>query len=310
MILVEGDYCSEVKHECLEHWYSEVNKKTVCEAFTPKAECVGDRVKKRYCIDTYSWPNQAGVRPEVMNNFYQAQVKCAAVGKRMCTESEWTLACEGPEMKPFPYGYVRDPDKCNGDNPWDHPDMTKVAKRDPTELARLWQGVPSGTQPQCVSDYGVHDLPANNDEVVASETFTSNWRGKYDSVHTGGPWYTGVRNQCRPKIYTHDEGFYYYYLGFRCCAEPDGEVTDPRTPKQRKKNQSFSFVERLARFSVEEARKKLAEKSAGTCACRDNDILCKTLCGTLLGPEAKDVVRQRPPSARPEGDSKTERRGR
>ena len=50
--------------------------------------------------------------------------------------------------------------------------------------------------------------------------------GKFDSVHTGGPWYKGVRNQCRPKVYTHDEGFYYYFLSFRCCAEADGKATD------------------------------------------------------------------------------------
>jgi hypothetical protein len=51
-------------------------------------------------------------------------------------------------------------------------------------------------------------------------------------VTTGGPWLEGVRNQCRPKIYTHNEGFSYYYLSFRCCAEPDGKPTDPRAPKQ------------------------------------------------------------------------------
>ena len=50
-----------------------------------------------------------------MNRFHQAELKCAAVGKRICTESEWTLACEGPSMPPFPYGYVRDANKCTGD---------------------------------------------------------------------------------------------------------------------------------------------------------------------------------------------------
>ncbi len=122
-------------------------------------------------------------------------------------------------MLPFPYGYVRDTSKCNGDREWDNPDMVKVAQRDPGELARLWQGVPNGGQPQCVSGYGVYDLAGNTDDVVQSETTVSGYKGKFDSVHTGGPWYKGVRNQCRPKIYTHDEGFYYYFLGFRCCAE-------------------------------------------------------------------------------------------
>lgn len=287
MVLVEGDYCTDVDQKCSKWWYDRSNKKKVCEKFEPPSRCVGERVKKRFCIDKYSWPNEKGVRPEVMNNFYQAQVKCAAVGKRMCTESEWTFACEGPEMKPFPHGYERDPRKCNGDHKWDHPNMKKVARRDPKELARLWKGVPSGSQPECVSDFGVHDLPANNDEVVSNEHFTG-WKAKFNSVHTGGPWYKGVRNQCRPKIYTHDEGFYYYFLGFRCCAEPDGETTDPRTPWQRKKGTKFDYVERLARFTVEEMQEKLKLKRQGKCSCRARDTLCKTMCGTLLGPSAKD----------------------
>jgi hypothetical protein len=147
MKLVEGEYCTEVEQTCLSEWYDKSNKKRVCERFAAPSRCVGAKVKKRYCIDTYEWPNQKGERPEVMNNFYQAQVKCAALGKRMCTESEWTLACEGPEMKPFPHGYERDAKKCNGDHRWDDPDMEKVADRDAEELARLWRGVPSGSQP-------------------------------------------------------------------------------------------------------------------------------------------------------------------
>ncbi len=284
MVLVEGDYCTKVEQKCLSHWYDKSNKKKVCEKFAEKTRCVGKRIKKRYCIDKYSWPNVAGERPEVMNNFYQAQVKCAAVGKRMCTESEWTLACEGPEMKPCPYGYTRDARKCNGEHLWDSPKMNRVRKRDPKELARLWRGVPSGSQPQCISDYGVHDLPANNDEVVSGESP----KAKFNSVNTGGPWYKGVRNQCRPKIYTHDEGFYYYFLGFRCCAEPDGAPTDPRTPLQRKKSRKFRNVERLARFSVEQMKEKLELKKQGKCDCPRGKTLCKTMCGTLLGPNAKD----------------------
>ncbi|MCC6215327.1 MAG: SUMF1/EgtB/PvdO family nonheme iron enzyme [Polyangiaceae bacterium] len=288
MQLVEGDYCTDVEQTCLRSWYDKSNKKTVCEAFAPPTRCVGARVKKRYCIDTYEWPNQRGVRPEVMNTFYQAQTKCAAVGKRMCTESEWTLACEGPEMKPFPHGYERDAAKCNGDHDWDHPNMKKVAQRDPKELARLWRGVPSGSQPWCVSDYGVADLPANADEVVASETYGGGFRGKYDSVHSGGPWYRGVRNQCRPKIYTHDEGFYYYFLSFRCCAEPDGAAVDPRTPKQRKAEWRFDRVERLAGWTLVDLRERLRLKAEGRCECRERDVRCKTMCGLLLGPGAVD----------------------
>lgn len=289
MLLVEGDYCTRVEHKCVQEWHAKANDKRVCEEFEPWSKCTGDRVPKRFCIDEYSWPNRHGARPEVMNNFYQAQVKCAALGRRLCTESEWTMACEGPDLKPFPYGYKRDVGKCNGDRPWDNPKMNLVAKRDPKELARLWQGVPNGMQPECVSDYGVHDLPGNTDDVVSSETTSSDFRGKYDSVTTGGPWYKGVRNQCRPKIYTHQEGFYYYYLGFRCCAEPDGAETDPRAPKQITRGWGFDRVERLARFTVAEMKQKLELQAKGECSCEEKDTLCKTMCGTLLGPEAQDV---------------------
>jgi hypothetical protein len=194
-------------------------------------------------------------------------------------------------MKPFPYGYVRDAAKCNGDHLWDGPNMKKVAKRDPDELARLWKGVRSGSQPHCISDFGVADLPANTDEVVASEQPKGSRRGDFDSVHTGGPWYKGVRNQCRPKIYTHNEDFYYYFLSFRCCAEPDGKTTDPRTPRQIKEGWAMDRVERSAGFTIAEIRDKLELKKQGKCTCAAHDILCKTMCGTLLGPGAVDATR-------------------
>lgn len=294
MQLVEGDYCTKVEQKCLVEWWAPQNRKRVCEQFQPPTKCIGKRVRKRFCVDTYAWPNQKGVRPEVMNQFYQAQVKCAALGKRMCTESEWNFACEGPEMKPFPHGYVRDPKKCNGDHKWDNPNMTKVRKRDATELARLWRGVPSGSQPDCVSDFGVADMPANNDEVVAGESA----KAKFSAVNTGGPWYSGVRNQCRPKVYTHDEGFYYYFLGFRCCGEADGKPSEPRTPKQLREGMKWSSVERLAGFTVEQMKQVLELKRKGQCTCEGNQLpglklkgprhLCKTMCGSLLGPKGKD----------------------
>lgn len=291
MKLVSGEYCTDIDYKCEKSWYAKWNKKTVCERFEEKSVCVGAKVKKRFCVDTYEWPNVKGERPEVMNRFHQAQLKCAAVGKRLCTESEWNFACEGPGAKPFPQGYVRDSSQCNGDHKWDNPDMKKVAQRDPTELARLWKGVPSGSQPDCISDFGVADMPGNTDEVVASEHHDqSDFRGKFDSVHTGGPWYEGVRNQCRPKVYTHDEGFYYYFLSFRCCAEPDGKLTDPRTPRQIKERWSLEKVENLAGWKLSTVKEKLELKKQGKCVCAPKDTDCKTLCGTLLGPKAKDAV--------------------
>jgi sulfatase modifying factor 1 len=303
MVLVEGDYCTKVRHECKKQWYAKSNKKDVCEEFEEKATCLGDKIKKRYCIDKYEWPNVKGERPEVMNRFHQAQVKCAAAGKRMCSETEWNFACEGPQMKPFPYGWKRDPLICNGDQQWDNPNMSLVEKRDAKELGRLWQGMRSGTQPKCVSDFGVFDLPGNADEVSSAETEArlqfKGLRARYDSVHTGGPWYKGVRNQCRPKVYTHAEDFYYYFLSFRCCAEPDGKATDPRTQWQVRDGWTMQKVEQRAQFTVDAMKEKLRLKKEGKCTCSDKDVLCKTMCGTLLGPNAKDTSPDEPRAAGP-----------
>ncbi len=284
MALVAGDYCTTVEHRCLVEWFAPQNKIRVCEQFAPTAKCVGAKVPKRYCVDVYEWPNQKGQRPEVMNNFHQAQVKCAAVGKRLCTETEWSFACEGPDMKPFPYGFTRDPKKCNGDHTFDNPSLAKMAARDPKELARLWKGVPSGSQPDCVSDFGVADMPGNADEVCAGESGAA----KFSSVHTGGPWYSGVRNQCRPKVYTHGEETFGYFLSFRCCAEADGPTPEGRTQKQLRDGVSWARVEQIAGFTVAEMKEALDRKARGECTCPPGNIRCNTMCGTTLGPGAVD----------------------
>src|SRR5258707_10573231 len=134
--------------------------------FEQPSKCTGKKEHRRYCVDKFEYPNKEGERPEVMNNFPQAQRKCAALGKRVCTETEWTMACEGPEYKPYPYGYVRDPTICQGDQKGVEPKaigheerdgksipIWAFAAKDPElrkpELERLWQGVPSGSQPKC-----------------------------------------------------------------------------------------------------------------------------------------------------------------
>src|SRR5882724_30945 len=244
MVLIDGEYCTNLEAVCLKSTYAPQNKKTICWDFKEPTQCIGPKEHRRYCIDKYEHPNKEGERPRVMVNFPQAQELCADQGKRICTESEWTMACEGPSYKPYPYGYHRDPKICNGDQPYPFPDLKKAFSKDTSvsrpELVRLYAGVPSGSQPGCVSDYGVYDMPGNADELASSETFSD--RSTFDNVTTGGPWLEGVRNQCRPKIYTHNEGFAYYYLSFRCCAEPDGQATDPRSPKQRKRNEAWRKV--------------------------------------------------------------------
>ncbi len=90
----------------------------------------------------------------------------------LCSDTEWTLACEGEERRPYPYGngYERDERACNIDKPYIWPDAEKVygAKTSAAELARLDQREPSGVARGRVSPYGVHDMVGNVDEWVVN----------------------------------------------------------------------------------------------------------------------------------------------
>ncbi|HWL88353.1 MAG TPA: SUMF1/EgtB/PvdO family nonheme iron enzyme, partial [Polyangiaceae bacterium] len=140
---------------------------------------------------------------------------CESNGKRLCGESEWTLACEGAERLPYPYGLERDAEACNIDKPHPEPDEKLIADprtRD-AEVARLDQRDPSGFREACVSPYGVHDMTGNVDEWVVNES-----GHPYKSGLKGGYW-GPVRTRCRPMTTAHNETFVYYQIGFRCCAD-------------------------------------------------------------------------------------------
>src|SRR5262249_51067799 len=97
MALVEGDYCPALGQVCLHEIGGPVAR---CQEFAKKAECAGQTQHKRFCIDRYEYPNQPGVKPAVMVTWDQAKATCEGEGKRLCTDSEWTLACEGAERRP------------------------------------------------------------------------------------------------------------------------------------------------------------------------------------------------------------------
>jgi formylglycine-generating enzyme required for sulfatase activity len=171
-------------------------------------------VHKKFCIDRFEYPNKEGATPVVMKTWVEAQATCQSQGKRLCGGSEWTLACEGQERLPYPYGLARDKQACNIDKP--HPAVNEQAlanarTRD-AEVARLWQGEASGARAQCKSTYGVFDMTGNVDEWVVNEAgvpFKSGLKGGY-----WGP----VRDRCRPMTTVHGEDFSFYQIGFRCCS--------------------------------------------------------------------------------------------
>ena len=212
MVEVEGSYCPSVEQTCV-RWVDAT--KTRCAEFAPTGNCQGETVQKRFCIDRFEYPNKAGEMPVTMKSWEDAQRACNAQGKRLCGDSEWTLACEGSERRPYPYGHTRDAKACNIDKPHKDADMNAYAnpKTRAAETARLWQAEPSGSRPGCQSEAGVFDMTGNVDEWVVNET-----GAPHQSGLKGGHW-GPVRNRCRPMTTSHDEGFSFYQIGFRCCAD-------------------------------------------------------------------------------------------
>lgn len=212
MVEVEGDFCPWVEQKCL-RWLDPETKMR-CAEFAP-TQCTTRTTKKHFCIDRYEYPNKPGSKPDVFTTWNQAAAACSAQGKRLCGDSEWTLACEGQERLPYPYGYARNAEACNIDKPYISPDERAIAsadKRD-AELARLDQRETSGVRESCVSPYGVHDMTGNVDEWVVNES-----GHPYRSALKGGYW-GPVRTRCRPSTTAHDENFAFYQVGFRCCED-------------------------------------------------------------------------------------------
>jgi len=210
MRYVLGAYCPSVEQKCL-RWLDPDNKgpngPAQCAEFSPSKCLSASKVEqKEYCIDEFEFPNQRGVKPTRWVSWRDMKRSCEAQGKRLCTRTEWTFACEGPSMKPYPYGdgLHRDATACNIDKRW----------RDPSKTPRddLDQSVPSGSMPRCVSPFGVYDMTGNADEVVLNEV---GW--PYASGLMGGHWATGARNRCRPMTDNHNEDFAWYETGGRCC---------------------------------------------------------------------------------------------
>jgi hypothetical protein len=222
MIEVEGTFCPFLDQICIKR--PQAMSYRCSEYRAPSGKCQTGTAHKHFCIDTYEWPNKAGEEPVVMKNWYEARDACQSLGKRLCTQDEWTLACEGPEHLPYPYGYTRDATACNIDKAAIQVDEGALKRPDrrAAEVARLWQGEASGSRPNCKSPFGVFDMTGNVDEWTVNET-----GNPHKSALKGGYW-SWVRGRCRAVTAGHEEDFRYYQIGWRCCADPGASTTGPR----------------------------------------------------------------------------------
>jgi sulfatase modifying factor 1 len=172
---------------------------------------------EHFCIDRFEYPNLKGAYPLILVSWHEAEALCKVRSERLCTEDEWTFACEGEQALPYPNGYDRDEKACVIDRAWRQYDDRAFAVRGSeaakSELDFLWDGETSGSRPACRSPFGVYDMTGNVDEWTRSTE-----REGYSSIFKGGYW-GPVRARCRASTRAHNEDFMFYQEGFRCCAD-------------------------------------------------------------------------------------------
>ena len=215
MVLVEGEFCPEVEQKCL-RWLPGSHPgigPLRCAEFQFPSVCKSEkRVHKKFCIDEFEWPNRKDEFPIIDVTWYKAGDMCKNVGKRLCTADEWTFACEGEDMLPYPYGdgYHRDEKVCDQE----HESMSPTLPR--SVWPDYYYAHRSGSMEQCKSRFGVYDLIANVDEWVVNEKGRKDG-DPYISGLKGGYWTYRVRTRCRPMTTAHGPEHSFYQQGFRCC---------------------------------------------------------------------------------------------
>lgn len=227
MALIRGRYCPAVEQMCLA--WNEVNVKGViernqCKLYREPSVCLVPESKREdlaFCMDRYEWPNEKGTIPRNLTSWQEAKETCESAGKRLCTDKEFTFACEGESMRPHVHGFTRDPSKCSYDKTY-RPRTWNFAKHDAcladpvcaAELAKIDQRLPAGSLDTCQNEAGVFDLNGNVNEWVMLPD-----KGFSKRAGLKGGWWGPVRDRCRPITTFHGESDFGYEVGFRCCKD-------------------------------------------------------------------------------------------
>jgi hypothetical protein len=206
MALVTGSFCPNVKHQCLRYMnaHGRYAKYRCAEYAEPR--CLSQqRQSMHFCIDQNEYQEHEARLPLNHQTYLDGQRLCEAQDRYLCTENEWIFACEGEEMRPYPYGSKRRPDACNADRL-----EILTPGRALKDLRAPWD-----TFPDCVSPFGVRNLTGNLEEFVVGSHL-----GSTRPVMKGAYWQPG-RNTCRARQTVHGAHYSGTETGFRCCAKPD-----------------------------------------------------------------------------------------
>jgi hypothetical protein len=207
MVLVEGEYCTEVAQVCARWLDDETLPFARCAEYHSPSRCIGTRVHERFCIDRYEYTAPGQDLPLNYQSFSKAGALCSGLGKRLCTESEWNFACEGEDMRPYPYGFTRQA-KCNQDRD----DLYEV---NPHRQILADRRERAEARPECVSPFGVYNMAGNMDESVLREG--PEHIDPFRNALKGG-WWMPARNRCRPSTTAHDDYYNDIQVGARCCS--------------------------------------------------------------------------------------------
>lgn len=204
MAYVSGDYCPDVEHRCV-RWMETGGRFAYyrCAEYARPAKCLTQRRPMKYCIDRDEYVPPQQNLPASNQSWTHATQVCNSLGKRVCMESEWQFACEGEEMRPYPYGFVRDADACNADR-------VDIYRTD-GKLLDLREGAKD--HPRCVSPFGVHHLSGNLEEWTTIDNSTP------PRPAMKGAYWQPSRNHCRAAQTAHDQYYNGTETGFRCCKD-------------------------------------------------------------------------------------------
>ncbi len=210
MVLVEGDYCPEVEQVCLE-WMDPPSSRYHefrCRRYAQPAKCKKPREHRRYCIDATERREPESALPRHHMSWTTSKRLCEESGARLCRESEWIFACEGEEMRPYPYGWERDSSACNVDR---SENIGKVGRL-------VDHRAPVASNPRCASPFGVQDMAGNVEEWTQADGPGKGSKMGWKEVLKGS-WWIPSRHACRQYQVGHDDVYQGAETGTRCCRD-------------------------------------------------------------------------------------------